>query len=134
MRYDWHRRLRLCPISGKNLAFTGPIIEYVVMPRLERSYPACPPRLVPQPVDAELVGRLAASTGLSAGEAARVAADVLAWYREPVDAYVRRRHARLQAHGMRNDEIFALIAAELAGRLVAAPDLSQRQLRRIVYG
>ena len=105
-----------------------------MMPRPERMYPACPPHPAPQPVDAELVGRLAASTGLSVGEAARVAADVLAWYREPVEAYVRRRHARLQAHGRKNDEIFALIAAELAGRLVAAPDLSQRQLRRIIYG
>ncbi len=90
--------------------------------------------VVPEPIDADLVSRLAASTGLSPGEAARVAADVLAWYCEPVEAYVRRRHAYLQTYGKKNNEIFALIAAELAGRLVAAPDLSQRQLRRIVYG
>jgi hypothetical protein len=122
----------VCPISGKNLAFTGPITEYVGMPRPDRTCPEHP--VAPQPVDAELVGRIAASTGLSAGEAARVAADVLAWYREPVDVYVRRRHARLQAYGKKNEEIFALIAAELAGRLVAAPDLTRRQLRRIIYG
>ena len=85
-------------------------------------------------MDRELVARVAASTGLSPGEAARVVADVIGWYREPVDAFVRRRHARLQEHGKRNDEIFALIAAELTERLVAAPSLSQRQLRRIVYG
>jgi len=88
----------------------------------------------PEPIDPELVGRLAASTGLSPGEAARVAADVLAWYREPLEVYVRRRHAYHQMYGRKNDEIFALIAAELAGRLVAAPELSERQLRRIVYG
>ncbi len=105
------------------------ITEYVGVQRPEGTRQA-----VPEPVDAELVGRLAASTGLSAGEAARVAADVLAWYREPVEAYVRRRHAYLRTYGKKNNEIFALIAAELAGRLVAAPDLSQRQLRRIVYG
>jgi len=63
-----------------------------------------------------------------------VVADVLAWYREPVEEYVRRRHAHLRLYGRKNEEIFALIAAELAGRLVAAPPLSQRQLRRIVYG
>ncbi len=85
-------------------------------------------------MDAELVGRIAASTGLSAGEAARVVADVLGWYREPVADYVRRRHAYLQIYGKKNNEIFALIAAELAQRLVAAPGLSERQLRRIVYG
>ncbi len=86
------------------------------------------------PVDAELVGRIAASTGLSAGEAARVVTDVLGWYREPVEAYIRRRHAYLRIYGKKNEEIFALIAAELAQRLVAAPGLSERQLRRIVYG
>jgi hypothetical protein len=85
-------------------------------------------------VDAELVKRVSASTGLSAGEAARVVADVLGWYREPVEDYVRRRHAQLRMYGKRNNEIFAVIAAELRGRLVAAPGLSARQLRRIVYG
>lgn len=85
-------------------------------------------------MDAELVGRIAASTGLSAGEAARVVSDVVGWYREPLEEYVRRRHAHLRVYGMKNEEIFALIAAELPKRLVAAPGLSERQLRRIVYG
>ena len=67
-------------------------------------------------------------------DAARVVEDVLAWYREPVQDYVRRRHAHYQLYGKRNPEIFALIADELAIRLVAAPSLSERQLRRIVYG
>jgi hypothetical protein len=78
----------------------------------------------------DLVDRVAGSTGLSPGEAARV----VAWYREPVEAFVRRRHAHYQLYGKRNPEIFALIAGELADRLVAAPPLSERQLRRIVYG
>ena len=85
-------------------------------------------------VDADLISRVAASTGLSAGEAARVVADVVGWYCEPVEDYVRRRHAHLKMFGSRNHEIFAQIAEELAGRVVAAPDLSERQLRRIVSG
>jgi hypothetical protein len=85
-------------------------------------------------MDRELVARVAASTGLSPGEATRVVADVLGWYREPLEVFVRRRHAHFRRHGNKNDEIFALIAAELAERLVAAPSLSARQLRRIVYG
>jgi hypothetical protein len=89
---------------------------------------------VVDPVDAELTNRVAASTGISAGEAARVVADVLAWYREPAEDFVRRRHAYYQTYGKKNNEIFALIAAELAGRVVAAPELSERQLRRIIYG
>jgi hypothetical protein len=85
-------------------------------------------------VDAELISRVSASTGLSPGEAARVVADIIGWYQEPVEVYVRRRHAHLRNYGRRNNEIFAVIGAELAERLVAAPALSGRQLRRIVYG
>ena len=81
----------------------------------------------------DLIDRVASSTGLSSGEAARVVEDVLAWYREPVEDYVRRRHAHYQLYGKRNAEIFKLIAAELNTRLVAAPALSERQLRRIIY-
>jgi hypothetical protein len=84
--------------------------------------------------DRDLVDRVAASTGLTAAEATRVVEDVLAWYREPVEDYVRRRHAYHRLYGKHNPEIFELIAKELADRLVAAPALSQRQLRRIVYG
>lgn len=83
--------------------------------------------------DRDLVDRVAGSTGLTPAEAARVVEDVLAWYREPVGEYVRRRHAYHRLYGKRNSEIFALIADELADRLVAAPPLSQRQLRRIIY-
>ena len=85
-------------------------------------------------IDPELTERIAASTGLSPAEAARVIEDVLAFHAEPVEAYVRRRHAHLKTYGVKNDEIFARIAAELADRLVAAPALTERQLRRLVYG
>jgi hypothetical protein len=85
-------------------------------------------------MDCDLIERVAGSAGLTPAEAGRVVEDVLAWYREPVEDYVRRRHAHHQLYGRRNPEIFALIAGELADRLVAAPALSERQLRRIVYG
>ncbi len=84
--------------------------------------------------DADIIERVAASTGLSPGVAARVVEDVLAFYRLPAEQYVRLRHAELRSEGKKNPEIFPLIAAELRGRLVAAPVLSERQLRRIVYG
>jgi len=84
--------------------------------------------------DPELVERIATSTGLSRGEAARVIEDVVAFHAEPVEEFVRRRHAHLKTYGARNPEIFARIADELAGRVVAAPPLTERQLRRVVYG
>ena len=84
--------------------------------------------------DADLVRRVATSTGLAPAEAARVIEDVVAYYSETAEDYVRRRHQALQTYGMRNPQIFAQIGTELAGRVVAAPALSERQLRRIVYG
>ena len=88
----------------------------------------------PVPADRTLVDHLVATTGLTTAEAARVVEDVLAFHDEPVEDYVRRRHAELKTHGARNPEIFAHVAEELAHRVVAAPALSERQLRRIVYG
>jgi len=40
----------------------------------------------------------------------------------------------LRTYGRRNEEIYAQIAAELRERLVAAPELSERQVRRVIYG
>lgn len=84
--------------------------------------------------DPELVDHVVASTGLTAPEAIRLIEDVVAFHAEPVAGYVRRRHAELKTYGGKNPEIFARIAAELRERVVAAPELSERQLRRIVYG
>ena len=88
-------------------------------------------RPVPDP---DLVSHVVATTSLTAKEAARVIEDVITFHAQPVEDYVRERHARLRTYGMKNPEIFALIAEELADRVVAAPDLSERQLRRIIYG
>jgi hypothetical protein len=88
----------------------------------------------PVPIDRELLRRVVASTGLTAAEAVRLVEDVLAYHAEPVEDLVRRRHAELKLRGTRNAEIFPLLRAELADRVVAAPDLSERQLRRMIYG
>ncbi|AKU15250.1 hypothetical protein [Luteipulveratus mongoliensis] len=84
--------------------------------------------------DSELIQQVAATTGLSPAEAARVVDDVLAFYGETVEEFVRRRHGQMQTYGARNAEIFATLAAEIRQRRVAAPELSERQLRRMIYG
>ncbi len=60
--------------------------------------------------------------------------DVLAYFDETTEEYVRRRHRELQAQGLVNASIFERIEADLRYRAVAPPELSLRQLRRIVYG
>ena len=84
--------------------------------------------------EAELVDHVVAGTGLSPGEARRLIEDVVAFHAEPVEDYVRRRHRELKTYGAKNPEIYARIGAELRDRVVAAPGLSERQLRRIIYG
>lgn len=87
----------------------------------------------PHPYE-DLLAHLARTTQLGPGEAARVIAEVLAYFSESTEEYVRRRHGELQARGLTNETIFARLAGELTARRVAAPELSARQLRRIVYG
>lgn len=82
----------------------------------------------------DLVDHLVRSTPLGRGEAARVVQDVVAYFDETAEEFVRRRHRELQGRGLHNPAIFQLIAEELPQRVVAPPRLSLRQLRRIVYG
>ncbi|MFK4064793.1 hypothetical protein [Streptomyces sp. NPDC029674] len=82
----------------------------------------------------DLVDHLTRSTPLQRGEALRVVQDVLAYFDETTEEFVRRRHRELQGQGLLNAAIFERISAELAYRAVAPPELTLRQLRRIVYG
>ena len=89
---------------------------------------------MPDPFPQDLARYLAASTGLPQSTATRVIADVTTYFSETIEAFVRRRHAELQRGQRKNDEIWPVIAAELSQRRFAAPGLSERQLRRIIYG
>jgi hypothetical protein len=82
----------------------------------------------------ELVDHLTQSSPLSRGEALRVIQEVLAYFDETTEDYVRRRHRELQARGLVNATIFGQVEDELRHRAVTPPQLSLRQLRRIVYG
>jgi len=86
------------------------------------------------PFPQDLARYLAASTGLPQSTAMRVIADVTTYFGETIEEFVRRRHAELRRGQHRNDEIWPVIAAELSQRRFAAPGLSERQLRRLVYG
>jgi hypothetical protein len=89
---------------------------------------------MPDPYPQDLARYLAASTGLPQSTAVRVVADVTTYFGETVEEFVRRRHTELQRDQHRNDQIWPMIAAELRQRRFAAPGLSERQLRRLVYG
>ena len=91
------------------------------------------PEVVP-PAEPDLVRHITVSTGLPHATAARVIADVLAYYGETAEDFVRRRHHEMRLRQVKNAAIWPAIADEMTTRRFCAPALSQRQLRRIVYG
>jgi hypothetical protein len=80
------------------------------------------------------VDYLARSCPLTQAEAARVVADVLGYFSEAPEDFVRRRHRELKARGFTNEQVFGKIAAEIPQRRYTPPEFSLRQLRRIIYG
>lgn len=74
------------------------------------------------------------AAGLSRGDAQRTVAEVLDYFSETTEAFVRRRHRELQRRGLANSESLVAIAGELPRRRVAPPQLSLRQIRRVIYG
>lgn len=83
---------------------------------------------------AELVTYLVRSTRLTPSEVRRVIDEVLAYMNETAENFIRRRHLALQSQGLSNADIFARLAIEIAERRFRADELSERQIRRIIYG
>jgi hypothetical protein len=82
----------------------------------------------------ELVRYLIRTTRLTPQEVARVVNEVLSFLDETPEAFIRKRHHALQAEGLSNAAIFARLAGELAEWRFRAPEYSERQIRRIIYG
>jgi hypothetical protein len=83
---------------------------------------------------ARLLAHLGRISRLGAAELEKIVAETLDYFAESVEEFVARRHAELQADDLKNDAIFARIQAELRARRFAAPALTERQIRRLVYG
>lgn len=82
----------------------------------------------------ELIAYLARSSRLSPSEASRLVQEVLEFMNETPEEFIRRRHLQLQTQGLANSQIFRELATELRARRFRAPELSERQIRRVIYG
>ena len=60
--------------------------------------------------------------------------DLLIFFQDDPEEYIRRRHLELQDQGLKNDEIYPLLLSEVPQTLFPGPKLSVRQIRRIIYG
>ncbi len=81
-----------------------------------------------------LVSHLLRTTRLDRHEAEKVIAETLAYFSEPLPEFVARRHRELRADGERNEAIYRRIATEVRDRRFSASPLSERQIRRLIYG
>lgn len=82
----------------------------------------------------ELIEHLCRNMAMERLDAERLIDEVVTYFQEPPDAFIRRRHRELQLQGHSNTAIFATLKSELTQRLFPAASYSERQIRRIVYG
>ncbi len=82
----------------------------------------------------DLIKHLGRNTVLSEQQASQVVAEVLAYFNEDTESFIRRRHREMQQQGYSNTEIFTAIQGELRSRLFPAASISERQIRRMIYG
>lgn len=86
------------------------------------------------PIDNSLRHHLHHLTALDPPVVDRIIEEILTYYHETVDGFVVRRHRELQRQGQTNTQIFSRIEHELQQHRFQSPTLSQRQIRRIIYG
>jgi hypothetical protein len=72
--------------------------------------------------------------GLDRDELASLLEDIWAFTDETAEDFIRRRHGELQRNGLRNEAIYRRLAAGAAAGRFRGPELSLRQVRRIIYG
>jgi len=81
-----------------------------------------------------LTARLQRNLGLSPELAAMVVDDVFDALDQTVDDFIADRHAELQRAGWKNAAIYDQVMKELADWRFKAPKLTERQIRRRIYG
>ena len=84
----------------------------------------------------DFAAHLARSTRLSSAEARRLLDEIVALLAaDTVESFVVRRHRELkETEGERNETIYRRIADEVAARPFATAPLTERQIRRLIYG
>jgi hypothetical protein len=82
----------------------------------------------------ELINYLVRTTRLTSSEAVHVVGEVISFLDDQPEEFVCRRHRSLQADGVPNSEIYARLRDELARWRFRAPDYTERQIRRLIYG
>ncbi len=82
----------------------------------------------------DLLDHLCRSAAIEPEKAQQLLREMLHFYNETSNEFMQRRHLELQQQGMNNEEIYTTIQTEVAQRRFAAPAITTRQIRRVIYG
>ena len=88
----------------------------------------------PKTIPEELIRHLSESAALSPADAERLALEVVHYYSGTVQDFIITRHQELQRSGLSNKAIFRLIEMEISDRLFTTDPVTERQIRRTIYG
>ena len=82
----------------------------------------------------ELLDHLCQSYDLPLARASHLLGEILGYFDENCTDYVQRRHRELKQTGLTNPKIYEQISLDLRSRRFPAEILTERQIRRIIYG
>jgi hypothetical protein len=85
-------------------------------------------------LEGDLLLHLQTVTGQSQSLLGKILEETRAWYAKDLATWIRDRHRELQRQGLRNREIYPRLQKEARQILVRPAPLSERQVRRMIYG
>ena len=83
---------------------------------------------------ADLQNHVTQTYGIRTEEFPRLYEAFAAFFDVTLEEYVGRRHLELQKAGMRNQDIYAALLREVTDMRFAERDVTERQIRRLIYG
>lgn len=85
-------------------------------------------------IDRDLINHLCRSSQLTAKQAEHLVTEVLSYFSQTPEEFLRARHQELQAQGYDNSAIYTALHTELSIRRFGAKPFTTRQIRRAIYG
>lgn len=82
----------------------------------------------------DLKSHIVDNYGITPESFERLFEEFAAYFDVTVEEFVRRRHLEMQKAGARNESIYAALMEEAREMRFAVRGLSERQVRRLIYG
>ena len=82
----------------------------------------------------KIKNHIARNYGIEPEQAERLLEELPQLFPLTASEYICQRHLALQQLGFKNSEIYRKIGTELEGMVFSAGSMSERQIRRIIYG